>query len=140
VVISLSQVRYITPAVDATLSNKIRTDQLIRIEFLTAESMKMAVSWVVASCSLGKFYRRFRGFTAIVLMMETSNTSETSVKDEPSAKSHKNITDGTMYRTSRNVANEAFSNILLKNWEAERSYSSAAVLGTKGLSGYLRNT
>jgi hypothetical protein len=30
-------------------------------EFLTAASVKMAVSWVVAPCSLVDVYRRFRG-------------------------------------------------------------------------------
>jgi hypothetical protein len=33
---------------------------LVRFEVLTAAYMKMAVFWVVATCSLVKVYRRFR--------------------------------------------------------------------------------
>jgi hypothetical protein len=39
-----------------------------------AASMKMAVFWIVTSCSLVEVYRRF-----IVLMMEAASTSKTSV-------------------------------------------------------------
>jgi hypothetical protein len=42
-------------------------------EVLTAASMKMAVLWVVAPCSLVEVYRRF------ALMVGTASTSETSV-------------------------------------------------------------
>jgi hypothetical protein len=38
--------------------------------------MKMAVFWVVATCSTAEVYLRFRGFT---LMMEAASTSETMV-------------------------------------------------------------
>jgi hypothetical protein len=34
---------------------------LVRFQVLTASSIKMAVFWVVAPCSLVKFYRHFRG-------------------------------------------------------------------------------
>jgi hypothetical protein len=34
---------------------------LVRFQVLTAASMKMAVFWVVAPCSLVEVYRRFRG-------------------------------------------------------------------------------
>jgi hypothetical protein len=46
----------------------------VRFEVLTAVSMKMAVFWVVAPCSLVEVYRRFRA-----LMMEAAGTSETLV-------------------------------------------------------------
>jgi hypothetical protein len=43
--------------------------------------MKMAVFWVVASCSLVKIYRRFRDPASIIaLMMEAARTSETLEK------------------------------------------------------------
>jgi hypothetical protein len=41
-----------------------RRCQLI-FEVLTAASMKMAVFWVVAPCSLVEIYRRFRGACCI---------------------------------------------------------------------------
>jgi hypothetical protein len=34
---------------------------VVGFEVLTAVSMKMAVFWVVAACSLVEFYQRFRG-------------------------------------------------------------------------------
>jgi hypothetical protein len=34
---------------------------IVRFQVLTAASMKMAVFWVVAPCSLVEVYRRFRG-------------------------------------------------------------------------------
>jgi hypothetical protein len=34
---------------------------LVRFEVLTAVSMKIAVFWVVAPCSLVEVYQRFRG-------------------------------------------------------------------------------
>jgi hypothetical protein len=36
-------------------------DNLVGFEVLTAVSMKMAVFWVVAPCSLVEFYQLFRG-------------------------------------------------------------------------------
>jgi hypothetical protein len=35
--------------------------KIVRFQFLTAVSMKMAVLWVVEQCSLVEVYRRFRG-------------------------------------------------------------------------------
>jgi hypothetical protein len=49
----------------------------VRFEVLTAVSMKIAVFWVVAPCSLVEVYQRFRG--RIALMMEAARTSETLV-------------------------------------------------------------
>jgi hypothetical protein len=46
----------------------------VRFEVLTAASMMLAVFWVVESCSLVEFYRRF-----ITLMMEAASTFEMSV-------------------------------------------------------------
>jgi hypothetical protein len=48
---------------------------MVRFQVLTAASMKMAVFWDVAQCSLVEIDRRFRGLTAFViraiaLMME----------------------------------------------------------------------
>jgi hypothetical protein len=60
---------------------------LMRFHVLTAVSMKMAVFWVVAPCSLVEVYRRFRGSCClhhqgdeiIALMMEAaSNNPEDS--------------------------------------------------------------
>jgi hypothetical protein len=34
---------------------------MVRLEVLTTASMKMAVSWVVAPCSVVEVYRRFKG-------------------------------------------------------------------------------
>jgi hypothetical protein len=50
--------------------------QNVGFEVLTAVSMKIAVFWVVAPCSLVEVYQRFR---AIALMMEAARTSETLV-------------------------------------------------------------
>jgi hypothetical protein len=57
----------------------------VRFQVLTAASMKMAVFWVVAQCSLVEVYRLFTGacclhhqYSFIALMMEAANTSETS--------------------------------------------------------------
>jgi hypothetical protein len=47
---------------------------LVGFEVLTAASMKVAVFWVVAPCSLVEFYRRF-----IALMTVAESNSETSV-------------------------------------------------------------
>jgi hypothetical protein len=45
-----------------------------------AASMRMAVFWVVAPCSLVEVYQRFRGACCLIaLMMDAVNTSETSV-------------------------------------------------------------
>jgi hypothetical protein len=60
-----------------------RDDTHVRFQVLTAASMKMAVFWVVAPCSLVEVYRRFRGACRlhhqgdkrgllIALMMETT--------------------------------------------------------------------
>jgi hypothetical protein len=49
-------------------------------EFLTAVNTKMAIIWVVASCSLVEVYQRFRGPCLISLMMEEARASETFVK------------------------------------------------------------
>jgi hypothetical protein len=49
----------------------------VRFQVLTVASMKMAVFWVVAPCNLVEVCRRFRERRA--LMMEASNTTETSV-------------------------------------------------------------
>jgi hypothetical protein len=46
----------------------------LRLEVLTAASMKMAVSWVVASCDLVAVYRRFRVLTASII--RANKTSE----------------------------------------------------------------
>jgi hypothetical protein len=46
---------------------------LVAFEVLTAVSMKIAVFWVVAPCSLVEVFR------AIALMMEAARTSETLV-------------------------------------------------------------
>jgi hypothetical protein len=54
----------------------------VRFQVLAAASMKMAVFWVVAPCSLVEDYRRFRGVCClllIALMMEAVSTSEMSV-------------------------------------------------------------
>jgi hypothetical protein len=53
----------------------------VGFQVLTAASMKMAVFWVVAPCSLVEVYRRFRGacWVLIALMMEAASSSETSV-------------------------------------------------------------
>jgi hypothetical protein len=37
------------------------TDMYVGFEVLTAVSMKIAVFWVVAPCSLVEIYQRFRG-------------------------------------------------------------------------------
>jgi hypothetical protein len=50
---------------------------IVGLEIHTVVSMKMAVFWVVASCTLVKVYQRFRGL--IALMMEAVRASETSV-------------------------------------------------------------
>jgi hypothetical protein len=49
--------------VSINLSLTLREEQSLRARFeiLTAASMKMAVFWVVALCSLVEVYRRFRG-------------------------------------------------------------------------------
>jgi hypothetical protein len=68
----------------------------VGFEVLTAVSMKMAVFWVVAQCSLVEVYQRFRGpcslhhqgdeslmithRSLIALMMEAARTSETSTR------------------------------------------------------------
>jgi hypothetical protein len=56
---------------------------LAGFDVLTAASMKMAVFWVVALCSLVEIYRRFGGTCClhhqIALMMEAASTYETSV-------------------------------------------------------------
>jgi hypothetical protein len=49
---------------------------IVRFQVLTAASMKMAVFWVVAPCSLVEVYRRFE---LIAQMMEAAWTSETPV-------------------------------------------------------------
>jgi hypothetical protein len=59
-------------------------------EVLTAASVKMAVFWVVAPCSLVEVYRRFRGACCLhyqgdvtsltALMVEAAGTSEMPVK------------------------------------------------------------
>jgi hypothetical protein len=38
-----------------------KANSLVRFQVLTAASMKMAVFWVIAPCSLVEVYRRFRG-------------------------------------------------------------------------------
>jgi hypothetical protein len=44
------------------LPHEVRNSfDFVRFEFLTVTSMKMAVFWVVAPCSLVEVYRRFRG-------------------------------------------------------------------------------
>jgi hypothetical protein len=48
----------------------------MRFQVLTAASMKMTVSWDVASCRLVEVYRCFM---AIALMMEVVSISETSI-------------------------------------------------------------
>jgi hypothetical protein len=69
---------------EASLESKFRFE---RFQVLTAASMKMAVSWDVAPCSLVEVYRRFRDAGClhhqgpiIALMMNAVSTSETSVK------------------------------------------------------------
>jgi hypothetical protein len=46
-----------------TVTNEDTHDELVhvRVQVLTAASMKIAVFWVLASCSLVEVYRRFRG-------------------------------------------------------------------------------
>jgi hypothetical protein len=52
----------------------------LRFQVLTAASMKMAVFWVVAPCSLVEVYRRFRGACCLIdLMIKTVSIYETSV-------------------------------------------------------------
>jgi hypothetical protein len=41
--------------------NMANTFRYVRFQVLTAASMKMAVFWFVAPCSLVEVYRRFRG-------------------------------------------------------------------------------
>jgi hypothetical protein len=58
--------------------------QIVGFEVLTAASMKMAVFWVVAPCSLVEVYERFGGTCCLhhqgdALMMEAARTSETLV-------------------------------------------------------------
>jgi hypothetical protein len=48
----------------------------MRLQVLTAASMKMIFFWVVASCSLAEVYRRFG---LIALTMKAASTSEKSV-------------------------------------------------------------
>jgi hypothetical protein len=43
------------------LSIRRRFNKPVRFQFLTAASMKLAVIWVEAPCSLIEVYRRFRG-------------------------------------------------------------------------------
>jgi hypothetical protein len=53
----------------------------VRFQDLTAASMKMAVFWVGAPCSLVEIYQRFRGPCRAItaLMMEATINPETSV-------------------------------------------------------------
>jgi hypothetical protein len=59
-------------------------NKFVRFQVLMVASMKMAVFWVVAPCSLVEVYRCFRGACClhhplIALMMEAANTSETLI-------------------------------------------------------------
>jgi hypothetical protein len=48
----------------------------VRFEVLMVASIKMAIFWVVASCTLVEVYRHFRGASdAIPLMTEAASTS-----------------------------------------------------------------
>jgi hypothetical protein len=40
---------------------ELKTRELVGFEVLTAVSMKMAIFWVVAPCSLVEVYKLFRG-------------------------------------------------------------------------------
>jgi hypothetical protein len=59
--------------------NVLQEDCSVGFEVLTVVSIKMAVFWVVAPCSLVEVFRCFRGACCIALMMEAPSTSETSV-------------------------------------------------------------
>jgi hypothetical protein len=62
-----------------------KTDCSVRFQGLIAVSMKMAVFWVVVSCSLVEVYRSFRDACCLhhqgneALMMEAASISETLV-------------------------------------------------------------
>jgi hypothetical protein len=62
---------------ESYMKTEIYTNLIVGFEVLTAVSMKIAVFWVVAPCSLVEVYQRFRG--PIALMMEAARTSETLV-------------------------------------------------------------
>jgi hypothetical protein len=49
---------------------------LVRFQVLTAASMKMAVFWIVAACSLVQVYRRFRGACCLRHQGLDARTSE----------------------------------------------------------------
>jgi hypothetical protein len=53
----------------------------LRFQVLAAPSMKKALFWVVAPCSLVEVYQCFRGASCfhLQLMMEAASTSETLV-------------------------------------------------------------
>jgi hypothetical protein len=57
---------------DAVLNNPLSPVSSVGFEVLTAVSTKMAVFWVVASCSLVEVYQRFSA-----LIMEAARSSET---------------------------------------------------------------
>jgi hypothetical protein len=57
--------------------------ELVKFQVLTAASVKIAVFWIVAPCSLVEVCRRFRGVCCLIrpitVVMEAADTSETSV-------------------------------------------------------------
>jgi hypothetical protein len=88
--------------------------KIVRFEVLTEVSIKMAVFWVVAPCSLVEVHRSFRGaccllYQAITLMMEAANTSETSLnfyqttlRNNP--ESHLQVQIGQLFRDNRKIS------------------------------------
>jgi hypothetical protein len=61
-------------------------EDFVRLQVLTAVSMKMAVFWVVSPCGLVEVYQRFRGGFCLHhqgderwAIMEATSTSEKSV-------------------------------------------------------------
>jgi hypothetical protein len=84
---------------------------MVRIQVLTAASMKIAVFWVVVSCSLTEDYRRFRGACrAIALMMEASSTSETSTRRNKPENSHLHERYGSMYGHKGRIGKDVETN------------------------------
>jgi hypothetical protein len=78
--------------------------EYVRFQVLTAASMKIAVFWIVAPCSLVEVYQRFRG--AIAMMMEAASISKTSVN---------------FYQTTRR-SNPEDSHLLTRRRENLKSY------------------